>query len=119
MENKLRNKLVVLGLLIFILILIFSYNSSSRADSNSSMRVYNAAGTEQLNTHIVYGYATLVAGSVIITLGGNAVFTNSSSYKCTVTDAVLNLTAVSYTSGTQFTINGVLTDQVSFSCIGN
>jgi len=89
------------------------------ADSNSSVRTYNASGTEQLNTHMVYGSATLAAGTVTITLSGNAAFTSSSTYKCTVTDSVLNLTAVTYTSGAQFTILGVLTDTVSYHCVGN
>jgi hypothetical protein len=83
------------------------------------MRTYNAAGTEQMNTHMVYGSATLAAGTVTVTLSSNAAFSSSSSYKCTVTDAVLNLTAISYTSGTQFTILGVLTDTVSYVCVGN
>lgn len=112
MGNKILRTLCVVALLFLAWLTL-------RADSTSSIRTYNAAGTEQLNTHMVYGSATLAAGTVTVTLSGNAAFSNSSSYKCTVTDAVLNLTAVSYTSGSQFTILGVLTDTVSYHCVGN
>lgn len=104
-------------LLVFLSIFYLAW--SARADSSSTMRVYNASGAEQVNSHMVYGSATLAAGSAIVTLTGNAVFTNSSSYKCTVTDSSLNATAVTYSSGSQFTILGVLTDTVSYSCLGN
>lgn len=113
-------KTLAIGLLLltFTLCLHF-YPLRSQSDVNATLRTYNAAGTEQLNTHMVFGSATLAAGTVTITLSGNAAFTSSASYKCTVTDGVLNLTAVTYASGTQFTILGVLTDTVSYHCVGN
>ena len=120
LENvPLLDKVYVVLLFTFFLYLCFLPPHSSHADSNSSVRTYNAAGTEQLSAHMVLGSATLAAGTVTITLSGNAAFTSSSSYKCTVTDGVLNLTAVTYTSGSQFTILGVLTDTVSYHCVGN
>jgi hypothetical protein len=110
-----RKPFLALALLVVLVLWI----SHSHADSANTLRSYNAAGTEQLNTHMVFGSATLSGGTVTVTLTGNAAFSSSSSYKCTVTDAVLNLTAVTYTSGSQFTILGVLTDTVSYHCVGN
>ena len=93
--------------------------SASRADSTVTARVYDASGNEQMSYHIVMGTVTLVAGSKTVTLSGGAAFTSNSSYKCTLTDSTgLNLTAITYTSGSQFTILGVLTDNVSFVCVG-
>lgn len=113
-----KTKLLIV-VLILVILSIFYLTWSARADTNNTLRTFNAAGTEQLNTHMVYGSATLAAGTVTITLSGNAAFTSNATYKCTVTDGVLNLTAVTYTSGTQFTILGVLTDTVSYHCVGN
>lgn len=110
---------ILFGVFILAIISILYLAWSVRADSNTTLRVFNAAGTEQMNIHMVYGSATLAAGTVTVTLAGNAAFSSSSSYKCTVTDGVLNLTAVTYASGSQFTILGVLTDTVSYSCLGN
>jgi hypothetical protein len=94
--------------------------SPAKASSTVTTTVYNTSGVEQSSEHIVMGKATLAAGTVTVTLTGKAVFTSSSSYVCPLVDSTgLNLTAVSYTSGSQFVITGVLTDQVSFVCIGN
>jgi hypothetical protein len=82
--------------------------------------LYSTTGTLQTAHHIVMGKASLVGGTVTVTLSGKAVFSSSSSYVCSLADSTgLNLTAVSYVSGSQFTITGVLTDQVSFVCVGN
>jgi hypothetical protein len=114
-------KLIFIALAIFILlggcaILL----KRTKASSVNTTTIYNTSGVEQSGEHIVMGKATLAAGTVTVTLSGKAVFTSSSSYVCSLADSTgLNATAVSYTSGSQFTINGVLTDQVSFVCIGN
>lgn len=82
--------------------------------------LYDTSGTLQTAHHMVTGKAALVAGTVTITLSGKAVFTSNTSYVCSLADSTgLNLTAVSYTSGSQFVITGVLADQVSFVCVGN
>jgi hypothetical protein len=95
-------------------------NRSAKADSSTSMRVYDISGNEQMSSHIVIGTAALSVGTKTITLTNGAVFTSSSSYRCSVTDSTgLNLTSISYASGSSFTITGTLTDNVSFVCIGD
>jgi hypothetical protein len=53
--------------------------------SGNGTQAYNAAGTQQLNGHVVFG--TCVLGtSCAVTLAGSAAYTTSSSYYCAATD---------------------------------
>jgi hypothetical protein len=94
--------------------------AGSRPSSVNTTAIYNTSGTEQTGEHIIMGTATLAAGTATITLAGKAVFSSSSSYVCTTTDATgLNVSQVVKLSGSSFTVNGVLTDSIQFVCVGN
>lgn len=87
---------------------------------------YNAAGTQQINTHVVEDTGTLVSGTpstATITLAGSAVFTSNTSYKCTVTNSTTpaNGLGIAYTDGSHFVVTGpnTVTDSFSFHCVGN
>jgi hypothetical protein len=91
------------------------------ASSVNTTPIYSISGVEQMGDHYVIGRTTLAIGTVTVTLSGKAAFTSSSSYHCSITDSTgLNLTGITYISGSQFTITGVgLSDNVSFFCGGN
>lgn len=111
--------ITLLVLMIFAGGYVVSYKRT-RADSGSTPRAYDPSGTEIMGYHEVMGTVALVAGTKSVTLSGGAVFTSNSSYKCSLADSTgINATAITYTSGSQFTINGLLTDNVSFLCVGN
>jgi len=87
---------------------------------------YNAAGTQQVNVHIVADSSSLVSGTPstkVITLAGAAVFTSNASYKCAVSNTTnpANSLAITYTDGSHFTITGpnTVSDSFSFNCVGN
>lgn len=79
---------------------------------------YNAAGTQQVNSHIVIGVCTL-GTSCSVTLAGSAVFTNISSYQCSATDESA-AAAVKFVpaSGSAFALTGTSTDILSYVCVG-
>lgn len=111
--------LTLLVMLVFAGGYILSYRRTT-ADSGVTARVYDPSGAEILGYHDVIGTVALVAGTKVVTLSGAAVFTSNSTYKCALADSTgINATAITYTSGSQFTISGLLTDNVSFSCKGN
>jgi hypothetical protein len=82
---------------------------------------YSAAGTQIVNSvHLVFGTVALSGGAATVTLSGAAVFTNSSSYVCNASDtSAAAAVRATPTSGTQFTLGGSGSDNVSYSCIGN
>lgn len=89
-------------------------------------QVYNAAGTQQVNPHIVEDRGSLSSGTpstLTVTLSGSAAFTSSSSYNCVPANKsnTTDLLKVSYTSGSEFVITGpnTVTDAVSYICVGN
>lgn len=86
---------------------------------NASPITYNAAGTQQVSPHITQGTCTL-GTNCSVTLSGSAVFTNSSSYQCSVVDTTA-IAAVKFapTSGSAFTLTGTGTDVLSYICNGN
>jgi hypothetical protein len=81
---------------------------------------YNAAGTQQVNTHLVWGTCTL-GTSCNITLVGSAVFTSNTSYDCWPRDATTaaNVVTVTRTSGSALAFTGTGTDVVNYFCVGN
>ena len=81
---------------------------------------YNAAGTQQVNTHLVWGTCTL-GTSCDITLAGSAVFTSNTSYDCWPRDATTpaNAVTVTRTSGSALAFTGTGTDVVNYFCVGN
>lgn len=84
------------------------------------LSAYNAAGTRTNDVHIVQDTATLVAGTVTVTLSGAAVFTNATSYTCVAEDdSAIATTRVQQTSGTSITFTGTGTDVVRFICVGS
>jgi hypothetical protein len=87
---------------------------------------YNASGTQQAGTHIVFGNGTLVSGApsaLTVTLTGSAVFTSNSSYVVTASNGTTaaNALKVTYASGSSFTITGpnTVTDAVTWMAVGN
>jgi len=86
----------------------------------TEIEVFNAAGTRQANQHMVVGNATLVAGTVTVTLTGSAAFTNATSYEVvTVDKTALNVSRVNIVSGTSFTITGNTTHVIGYIAVGN
>lgn len=82
--------------------------------------VCTAGSNPSCITHTVNGTFTLSSGSAVITLAGHNAFTSASSYNCDADDTTgANLARIgTYTSGTQFTINGATTDTGRYSCRG-
>ena len=82
--------------------------------------IYNHAGTFQnVSPHFVSDTCTL-GTSCAVTLTGNAVFTSSSTYSCVAQDDTgANATAISYSSGSAFTITGTGSDVIRYICVGN
>lgn len=87
---------------------------------SGTMPVYNISGTIQNSPHVVTGSSALVAGSATITLTNTAVYSSTSSYFCSGSDASGSALAVSMQnqSASSFKIFGTLTDTVTFSCAG-
>lgn len=81
---------------------------------------YNAAGTQQTNTHIVRDTCTL-GTSCAITLTGAAVFTNNTSYDCWPRDNTTpaNAVTVTRTSGSALAFTGTGVDVINYFCLGN
>jgi len=82
------------------------------------------AGTQQSNGKIVTGSAPLSSGTPSTAVITGLSFTSSTSYKCIAADTTTiasAVVAVTYTSGTSFTINGptTVTDTVEYICAGN
>jgi len=90
------------------------------ANLTATPTTYNKSGTQQTTCHIVKDSSTLSGGTVTVTLTGSAVFTSSSSYVVICEDSTgINGTDVTYTSGSQFVINGTATDVIRWIAIGN
>lgn len=90
---------------------------------NTTPGLFAANGTRAQGGHIVFGPFTLSSGAVTITLSGRAVFTSSSTYRCT---ANLSSTAVallvSNSNATSFAIQdgtGSSSSTGNFICAGN
>ncbi|HTD21110.1 MAG TPA: hypothetical protein VK738_00490 [Terriglobales bacterium] len=74
--------------------------------------------------HIVNQITNLSAGTRVVNLTGGAAFVNSATYNCTARDVTTPANAVTITypafpgSGNTFTLNGVGSDFISFTCTG-
>ncbi len=89
------------------------------ANLNASPVGYNAAGTQQVNTHIVYGTCTL-GSTCAVTFAGSAAWTGTNSYQCTGTDQTAAAAVkVVNTSASVATFTGTGTDVISYVCAGN
>lgn len=97
---------------------------SPGAPAAAGARLYDEAGTEVPNWHEVRGGNLLNGGTLTVTLGGAAAFTNT-NYACSVTYVnVANVAAVSplsvtKNSPTSFTIRGTGNNAVQYRCVGN
>jgi hypothetical protein len=113
-----------LGLVIVLAIALWwSWgHSNPKADSSTTIRIYNETGTEISGAHAVMGNGAFTLGTKTFTLTGAAVFTNSSSYQCAFSDTTgVNATAYIRNSGSSFTVNGIAlsTDGINYICVGN
>lgn len=89
-------------------------------------RLYNDAGTQQVSPHIVVDGGTLNGASpsvINVTLSGSAVFSNSSSYKCGLTQqgTAANTVKITYSSGSAFVVTGPngAVDSIGWVCAGD
>lgn len=96
------------------------------ANLTTAPAVYNAAGTQTVNAHIVSDTATLTSGTPAnksVTLAGAAAFASSTSYSCVANNlsAAANTLQITNNSGSQFTVTSVSAapDTFSFICTGN
>ncbi|HEV7522993.1 MAG TPA: hypothetical protein VGP89_17965 [Candidatus Angelobacter sp.] len=87
---------------------------------NSSPITRNAAGTQQVATHIVKDTCTL-GTSCSVTLAGSSVFTSNATYDCFPRDATTpaNAVTVTRTSGSALAFTGTGTDVINYVCVGN
>ncbi|MFB3923202.1 MAG: hypothetical protein ACE145_15890 [Terriglobia bacterium] len=80
---------------------------------------YNAAGSQQVGVHMVYGNCT-IGRDCGVTLVGPAAFSGSGTYRCTASDNTApNPISVTQSSGSAFAITGTASDSVSYICLGN
>jgi hypothetical protein len=94
---------------------VYSINGVTLATPST----YNAAGTQQVNAHMIVDTCTL-GTSCAVTLVGPAVFTGSTSYTCNAEDqTAAAATKVVQSSGSAFTITGTGTDVLRYTCVGN
>jgi hypothetical protein len=84
------------------------------------------AATALTSSQVVFGSAPLSSGtpSTAVITGISPAFTSSTSYKCLASDVTTitnQVVAVTYSSGSSFTINGpaTVTDTVEYICAGN
>jgi hypothetical protein len=84
------------------------------------------SATALTGSQIVFGSAPLSSGtpSTAVITGISPAFTSSTSYKCIAADVTAitsNVVAVTYASGSSFTISGptTVTDTVEYICAGN
>ena len=84
--------------------------------------IYTANGDIVLSPHIVEGAVTLASGAATVTLTGNAAFSSSTTYACSLAqysgtggDAI----KIDEVSGSSFTLAGVGTDAFYYTCVGN
>jgi len=102
------------------------------AGANGAASVYNTTGTLQTGQKIVIGSVAMgTSSSQSVTLSGSSVFTSSTSYRCWITsrldsgtsvDSSSDQYAVTYTSGTQFSVRRAGTNSgrtADFTCLGN
>lgn len=90
------------------------------ANLTSAPLIYDHSGTQIVNGHQVVDVVTLSGGTATVTLSGAAIFTSSSSYRCTATDETsLAPVGITQTSGTAVTFSGTTNDVISYSCSGN
>jgi hypothetical protein len=97
------------------------YVSSTAPPTNLNARpvTYNAAGTQQTNTHVVVDTCTL-GTNCAVTFSGSAAFSSGTTYRCTANDATAaNAVKVQNISNAAVTFTGTGTDVVAFICIGN
>jgi hypothetical protein len=88
--------------------------------SSGGTNVYNTSGTQQTNSKIVIGGATLSDSEAIVTFSGSSTFTSSSSYRCTASpNTAPDSLFIVQTSGSQIIIAGNIDQPVSFICTGS
>jgi len=104
---------------------IFSNGTNYFTQRGMGQEFYNNTAVFQANTRIVTGRATFaVSNTVVVALSGEAAFTSTSSFNCSVTETAGNTgnrMSVTYTSGTSITITSQAStsETVSYICIGN
>lgn len=98
----------------------FSVTSTTPvANLSATPTTYNAAGTQQVNAHVVEGTCTL-GTNCAITLTGSAAFTGAGTYACTAQDTTAAAAVkVVQASGSSVTFTGTGTDVLVYSCVGN
>ena len=82
--------------------------------------IYNANGLFQNALPHTVADSCVLGTSCAVTLVGSAIYTSSSSYHCMAQDSTgIHPTAVSYSSGSAFTITGTGTDTIHYICVGD
>lgn len=102
-------------------------SAAGSGGGTGGLPVYNASGMAQPSAHVVTGSATLIntggnpANNVTVMLSGAAVFSNATSYVCTVgTGGQGSTYGVSNNSGSSFSIGSNLSaGTVAYICVGN
>lgn len=85
---------------------------------NAFAVAYNAAGTQQVTGHVVFGTCTL-GTSCVITLAGSAAYTAANSYYCAASDqTAAAATKIVNTAAGTVTITGTSTDVIGYVCFG-
>lgn len=97
------------------------------SDLHACPLIYNINGVQQSGAtpglgraKLVMGTVSLVAGSAVVTLANNAIFTSTSTYKVFPIDQTDHNNGVRATksSGSQFTLTGVGTDSIDWFALG-
>lgn len=99
----------------------WAHRIGSQWDCGSTASLTYSAGQDMPHGHVVSGSGTLSGGTLTVTLSNGAVFTNTTSYSCTVsnTTSAANGLKIVPVSGTQFTVTGTGTDSFWYICVGN
>lgn len=96
-----------------------STSTTPATNVNAFAVAYNAAGTQQVTGHVVFGTCTL-GTSCSITLVGAAAFTSTATYYCAANDRT-SAAAVKIvnTAASTIDITGTATDVIGYVCFGN
>jgi len=91
---------------------------------NYSVPILDSTGLSRVG-HTVNQLTSLSAGTRVVNLTGGAAFVNSASYNCIARDVTTPANAVTITypaspgPGNTFTLNGVGSDSITFTCTGD
>lgn len=88
---------------------------------NTSPILYNSSATQFGTSHMVFGSATIGGGgTVTVTLSGAAVYTSSGTFVvCGNNESNANPFKITRGSGSEFTITGTASDQITYIAVGN